>query len=117
MGSNWGQIPIVLMFKEHAGYLMDSARPDHVVSQRLMSSEFGAFEISVKVLVRTDHQQFDGVFVQDAVGEQAQKVTHAKLVSQHASQITHFGLARFGLARDGFYCLVKRRFLLPGQLF
>lgn len=60
MGSNWGQIPIVLMFKEHAGYLMDSARPDHVVSQLLMSSEFGAFEISVKVLVRTDHQLFDG---------------------------------------------------------
>ena len=117
MGSNWGQIPIVLMFKEHAGYLMDSASPDHVVSQLLMSSEFGAFEISVKVLVWTDHQQFDGVFFQDAVGEQAHQVTHAKLVNQHASQITHFGFPRFGLARDGFYRLVKRRFFAAGATF
>ena len=77
---------------------------------------FGAFEPAVEILVRTDHQQLQCVFIQDAVGEQAQQGAHAELVNPHASQVTNVGFTRVGLAGDGSHRFVKRGFLLLVQL-
>lgn len=68
----------------------------------------GALEVAVEVLVRTDHQQLQRVLIQDAVGEQAQQVAHAKLVDLYAGQIAHFGFTHIGLVGDGSHRLVKR---------
>ena len=45
------------------------------------------FEVAVKILVRTNHQQLERVFIKNAVGKEAQQVAHAELVYLHASQI------------------------------
>ena len=58
--------------------------------------------------MRTDHQQLERVFIQNAVGEQAQQVAHAELVNLHTSQIADFGFTGLRLADDGSDRFVKR---------
>jgi hypothetical protein len=76
-----------------------------------------AFEVSVKILVRTNHQQLQGVLIEYAVSKETQEVTHAELVYLHAGQITDFDISDIRLANDGSNCLIKREFLLLVQLF
>jgi hypothetical protein len=47
-------------------------------------SSFDAFQFSVEILVRTDHQQFKRVLINDSVGEQAKQVANAELVNLNA---------------------------------
>ena len=77
----------------------------------------GTFEIAVKILVWTDHQQFHRVLIQDAVGEQAHQGAHAELLDMHAGQITDLVFTHAGLIGDGSHRPVKRCFLLLMQLF
>lgn len=77
----------------------------------------GTFEVTVKILVWTDHQQFHRVLIQDAVGEQAHQGAHAELVDKHAGQITDLVFTHVGLIGDGSHRPVKRCFLLLVQLF
>ena len=52
-------------------------------------------QVAVKVLMRSDHQQLDSLWVQNAVGEQARLVDHLELVYLHTGQIADLGFANF----------------------
>jgi len=64
-------------------------------------SRLSVFEVAVKILLRTNHQQLECVPIQNAVSKKAQQVTHAELVSRYASQIADFGFAGLRLADIG----------------
>jgi hypothetical protein len=76
-----------------------------------------AFEVAVKVFVWPDHQQLEGVFVQDAICQKAHQVAHSEFVYLDASQVANFGFSGLGLASHGAHRIVKRRLLGRVQLF
>nr|CUV15842.1 protein of unknown function [Ralstonia solanacearum] len=76
-----------------------------------------ALEIAVEILVRTDHQEFERVLIQDSVGQQAQQIAHAEFVDLYARQVTDFGFSNVGLTGDRADSLVERSLLLTMQLF
>ena len=85
--------------------------------QREAASIVQTLEVAVKVLMRSDHQQLDSLWVQNAVGEQARLVDHLELVYLHTGQIADLGFANFRGSGDCAHRLIKFRLLLAVQLF
>ena len=81
------------------------------------SEAFAAFKVAVKIFVRAHHQQFEGVFIEQAVSQKTLQVAHPKLEHLHAGQIAEFGLTHFRLICDRSHGLVKHCLLLLVQLF
>jgi hypothetical protein len=71
-------------------------------------SALDALEVSIKVLVRTDHQELDVVFVQDPISNQAHLVGHTELVDLDINEVTDLGLANAGIFRDDPPLLLRR---------
>jgi len=66
--------------------------------------------------VRTDHQELDGVFVQDPVSNQAQLIGHTELVDMDTIEVIDLGLVNPRIVHDGPYGFVEIG-LLPTMKF
>ena len=65
--------------------------------------------------MRTDHQQLEGVWVEDAVGEQRELAAHEESVHLNAHQIADLWLAEVRIADDRTYGIIESGFLLGMQ--
>ena len=73
-------------------------------------------EVAVEIFVRPNHQQLDGLSIQNAIGEQTQRVDHLELVDLHTGQIAHRGFANVRGTDDGAHRFVEFSLLLTVQL-
>jgi len=74
-------------------------------------------EVTVEILVWSNHQQLECALIKDSVGQQTKQALHAEFVDTHPSEVADFGCARFRLIGDGSHRFVERGFLLLVQLF